>query len=143
MQKLTAFVRSSALYKVVALLVLLGAATLLSATLAINNVNIALLYLLCVLLVCVVTGSNLYGMCAAICCAVLYNLLFLPPVGGFELTRADDLLTIAFYLVVSLVAGLAGGGERPPGRPARPHRTGLSDHARRGGGGAPRAVGHF
>ncbi len=105
MQKLTAFVRSSALYKVVALLVLLGAATLLSATLAINNVNIALLYLLCVLLVCVVTGSNLYGMCAAICCAVLYNLLFLPPVGGFELTRADDLLTIAFYLVVSLVAG--------------------------------------
>lgn len=66
MQKLTAFVRSSALYKVVALLVLLGAATLLSATLAINNVNIALLYLLCVLLVCVVTGSNLYGMCAAL-----------------------------------------------------------------------------
>ena len=105
MQRLTALVRSSALYKVAATLLLLGTATLLSAVLAINNVNIALLYLLCVLLVCAVTGSNLYGMGAAICCAVLYNLLFLPPVGSFEITRADDLLTILFYLMVSLVAG--------------------------------------
>ena len=82
MQRLTALVRSSALYKVAATLLLLGAATLLSAVLAINNVNIALLYLLCVLLVCAVTGSNLYGMGAAICCAVLYNPVSYTHLGG-------------------------------------------------------------
>ena len=85
--------------------ILLFATTAVSALLSVSQENVAMLYLLCVVSVCAVTGSFFCGLAAAFGSVYLYNLIFLPPRWEIQLVQVDHFLTIVIFLVVSMITG--------------------------------------
>ena len=97
--------RNSRLRRAMTTGMLLAATTLISALLSVSQDNVAMLYLLCVVSVCAVTGSFFCGLAAALGSVYLYNLIFLPPRWQVQLIQMDRFLTIVIFLVVSVITG--------------------------------------
>lgn len=91
--------------RAVATVVLLFVTTAVSTLLSVSQENVAMLYLLCVVSVCAVTGSFFCGLAAAFGSVYLYNLIFLPPMWEIQLVQMDHFLTIVIFLVVSMITG--------------------------------------
>lgn len=105
MKSLLTPLQTSRLRRAASTLIMLTLTTLFSTLLSISKENVAMLYLLCVVSVCAVTGSFFCGLAAALGSVYLYNLIFLPPVWEIRLVQMDHFLTIVIFLVASLISG--------------------------------------
>ena len=92
-------------------LVLLAIAGAHLADQALTGANLAMVFLLCVLLAAVGAGLG-PALVAALLAALSYNFFFLEPLHTFRIGRPGDVLTFAVFFAVALATGWLGGRVR-------------------------------
>jgi len=92
-------------------LVLLAIAGAHLADQALTGANLAMVFLLCVLLAAVGAGLG-PALVAALLAALSYNFFFLEPLHTFRIGRPGDVLTFAVFFAVALATGWLGGRAR-------------------------------
>lgn len=69
-----------------------------------NEANIIAIYILCVLVISVVTDGTLYGIAASLLSVVIFNFLFAEPVFTLQFYSSHYVVTFLVMFIVSLIA---------------------------------------
>ena len=78
---------------------------------ALTGANLAMVFLLCVLVVAALIGIG-PALVAALLAALSYNFFFLEPLHSFHIGRPGDVLTFLVFFAVALATGWLGGRAR-------------------------------
>jgi len=91
--------------KTVSIMVLVTVLSIFTERMGVENESIIMIFLLGVLFTAVLTSSRRWAICAALCCALLFNFLFTRPLYSFLIYGTNDLMLLLFFLITGIVSG--------------------------------------